>query len=72
MAQKRHVLPLSLDDELIADINYACMTGSLKINEATKRKNFDISRAIEEILRLVIPSKSKSLSDENHIDESWH
>ncbi len=62
MAQKRHVLSISLDDELIDDINYACATGKLAINEATKRKNFDISKAIEEILRLAIPSKKQSLT----------
>lgn len=62
MAQKRHVLSISLDDELIEDIQYACSTGKLAINQATKRKNFDVSKAIEEILRLAIPSKKKSLT----------
>jgi metal-responsive CopG/Arc/MetJ family transcriptional regulator len=53
MAQKRHVISLSLDDELLADIDYCCNTAT---DDRVR------SREIEKILRRVIPSRRLSVS----------
>lgn len=53
MTQRRHVLPISLDDELIADIHYACNTSG---------DNRKLSKEIEKILRQAIPSRRLSIS----------
>lgn len=51
--QERHVLSVSLQDDLLRDIDYMYQTSG----EPIKR-----SRAVEEILRAAVPSKSLSVS----------
>lgn len=53
MAQRRHVFSLSLSDELIHDLDYACNTSG------DERKR---SREIEKIIRQAIPSRRLSIS----------
>jgi len=51
--QVRHVLSISLDDNLLRDIDYMCSTSGNKVKR---------SRAVEEILRDAVPSKSLSIT----------
>lgn len=53
MGQSRHVFSISLDDELIADIDYACNTGGSDVNRSAE---------IEKILRRHIPSRRLSIT----------
>jgi len=52
MGQNRHVLSISLDDELLDDIDYSCNTAGDEINR---------SKEIEKLLRAIIPSRRLSI-----------
>jgi len=53
MTQKRHVFSIACDDELIEDMDYYAKTHEYDINR---------SRAIEQLLRIIIPSRNLTTS----------